>query len=74
MFCTSAENLPNAPAASVSPDWGRTRDGLDIMIRVVLGFIVFGAVLFMADQEFAEGRFTKMSERALLKIRMTVGI
>lgn len=44
------------------------------MIRAILAVIVVGALLFMADQEFAEGRYTSMGEKAMMKIRKTVGI
>jgi len=44
------------------------------VIRAVLGVIVVGALLFIADQEFAEGRYTTMGEKAIMKIKKTVGI
>lgn len=44
------------------------------MIRAVLGVFLILALLFMADQEFANGRYTRMAEKALVKVRNTVGI
>ena len=44
------------------------------MIRAVLGILLIFALLFMADQEFAGGRYTGMAERAVTKVRNAVGI
>ena len=44
------------------------------VIRAVLGVIIVVALLFMADQEFAAGRYTLKAEKAVMKIRKTVGI
>ena len=42
------------------------------VIRAILGILVVGALLFMADQEFADGRYTHMAEKAMIKLRNAV--
>jgi hypothetical protein len=32
------------------------------------------ALLFMADQEFADGRYTRVAQKAVIKVRNTIGI
>ena len=44
------------------------------MIRAVLGTLLIIALLFMADQEFADGRYTRKAEKAMSKVRNTIGI
>ena len=44
------------------------------MIRAVLGVLLVVALLFMADQEFANGRYTRMVEKAVTKARNATGI
>ena len=44
------------------------------MIRAVLGVLMIFALLFMADQEFADGRYTRVVQKGLIKVRTTVGI
>jgi hypothetical protein len=43
------------------------------MTRAVLGILMVGALLFIADQEFADGRYTRMAEKAMMKVRNAVG-
>jgi len=44
------------------------------MIRAVLGVLMLFALLFIADQEFADGRYTRVVQKGLNKARTTVGI
>lgn len=44
------------------------------MIRVVLGILVVFAVLFMADQEFTDGHYTRIAQKAVFKVRHSIGI
>ena len=44
------------------------------MIRAVLGILLIFALLFMADQEFAGGRYTSIAEKAVTKARKAIGI
>jgi len=44
------------------------------VIRAVLGVLMIFALLFMADQEFADGRYTRVVQKGLIKVRTTVGI
>ena len=44
------------------------------MIRAVLGVLMVFALLFMADQEFADGRYTRTVQKGLTKVRTVVGI
>lgn len=41
---------------------------------MVLGLLMVFALLFVADQEFADGRYTRIVEKAALKIRTTIGL
>lgn len=43
------------------------------MVRAVLGIIVVLALLFMADQEFADGHYTRIAQKAVTKIRASIG-
>jgi hypothetical protein len=45
-----------------------------MMIRAVLGILMLSALLFMADQEFADGRYTRIAQKAMTKVRTTIGI
>jgi len=45
-----------------------------MVIRAVLGILILFALLFMADQEFADGRYTRIVQKGLTKVRTTVGI
>jgi hypothetical protein len=44
------------------------------VVRAVLGVLLIFALLFMADQEFADGRYTRIVEKAVIKVRTTIGI
>ena len=44
------------------------------MVRAVLGILMVIALLFMADQEFADGRYTRLAQKAVVKVRTTIGI
>ena len=44
------------------------------MIRTVLGILLVFGLLFIANQEFAGGRYTRVVEKAAMKIRSTIGI
>lgn len=43
-------------------------------LRAILGILLILALLFMADQEFADGRYTHVVQKAVIKARKTVGI
>jgi len=43
-------------------------------VRAVLGILMLFALLFMADQEFADGRYTRVAQKAVVKVRSAVGI
>ena len=45
-----------------------------MLIRAVLGVLMIFALLFMADQEFADGRYTRLAQKAAVKARTTIGI
>lgn len=45
-----------------------------MVVRVVLGILMIFALLFMADQEFADGRYTRIAGKAAIKVRNTIGI
>jgi hypothetical protein len=44
------------------------------MLRAIAGTIVLLALLYMADQVFADGRYTKASMRAVHKVEHSLGI
>jgi hypothetical protein len=44
------------------------------VIRAILGVLILIALLFMADQEFANGRYSHKAEKAVGMIRKTIGI
>jgi hypothetical protein len=44
------------------------------MIRAVLAVLMIFALLFMADQEFADGRYTGIAQKAVIKVRKTIGL
>lgn len=43
-------------------------------VRAILGVLLIFALLFMADQEFADGRYTNVAQKAVIKARKTIGI
>ena len=43
-------------------------------VRAILGILMLFALLFMADQEFADGRYTRTAHKAVNKVRTTIGI
>ena len=45
-----------------------------MLIRAVLGVLMIFALLFMADQEFADGRYTRIAQKAAIKARTATGI
>jgi hypothetical protein len=45
-----------------------------MVIRAVLGILMMSALLFMADQEFADGRYTRIAQKAVIKVRTIIGI
>lgn len=44
------------------------------MIRAVLGILLVFGLLFIADQEFAGGRYSRVVEKAAMKVRNTIGL
>jgi hypothetical protein len=49
-------------------------EGVRNVIRAILGILILIALLFMADQEFANGRYTHKTEKAVSMIRKTIGL
>lgn len=45
-----------------------------MLIRAALGILMIVALLFMADQEFADGRYTRIAQKAVVKARAAVGM
>lgn len=45
-----------------------------MVVRAFLGILMIFALLFMADQEFADGRYTRIAQKAIIKVRSSVGI
>jgi hypothetical protein len=45
-----------------------------MLIRAVLGILLILALAFMADQEFADGHYTGIAQKAVTKARKTVGL
>lgn len=45
-----------------------------MVVRVVLGILLILALAFMADQEFADGRYTAAARKAVIKVRAMSGI
>jgi hypothetical protein len=43
-------------------------------IRAILGILMIFALLFMADQEFADGRYTRIAQKAMVKAMAAIGI
>lgn len=43
-------------------------------VRAILGILIVLALAFMADQEFADGRYTNVAQKAVGKVRKTVGL
>lgn len=56
--------------ANASRNKGRGAD----VIRAVLGILLIFGLLFIADQELAGGRYTRVVEKAAMKIRSTIGL
>lgn len=56
--------------ANASRNKGRGAD----VIRTVLGILLIFGLLFIADQELAGGRYTRVVEKAAMKIRSTIGL
>ena len=44
-----------------------------MVVRAVCGIVVVLALLFMADQEFADGHYTRIAQKALTRIRAAIG-
>jgi hypothetical protein len=44
------------------------------VIRTVLGILLVFGLLFIADQELAGGRYTRVVEKAAMKVRSTIGL
>jgi hypothetical protein len=44
------------------------------MVRAVLGVLMLLAILSMADQEFADGSYTRIAHKAVIKVRISIGI
>jgi hypothetical protein len=44
------------------------------VIRAVLAVLMIFALLFMADQEFADGRYSRIAQKAMIKVRNTIGL
>lgn len=45
-----------------------------MLIRAILGVLMIFALVFMADQEFADGRYTRLAQKAAIKARTAIGI
>jgi hypothetical protein len=45
-----------------------------MLIRAVLGILMILALAFMADQEFAEGHYTSIVQKAMTKAMKSIGI
>ena len=45
-----------------------------MVIRAVLGILMIFALLYMADQEFADGHYTHIAQKAVIKARKSIGI
>ena len=45
-----------------------------MVVRAILGILLILALLFMADQEFADGRYTRAAHKAVIKVKTTIGI
>lgn len=44
------------------------------MVGAVLVVLMILALLFMADQEFADGRYARIAYKAVIKVRTSIGI
>jgi hypothetical protein len=44
------------------------------VIRAVLGVLLILGLLFIADQEFTGGRYTRVVEKMAMKVRSTIGL
>ena len=44
------------------------------MVRAVLAVLMAFALLLMADQEFTNGRYTRLAQKAVIKARNKIGI
>ena len=45
-----------------------------MVIRVILAAVIGVALLYMADQEFADGRYTRYATKVVIKIKHAIGI
>lgn len=45
-----------------------------MVTRLLLGILMILALLFMADQEFTDGRYTRITGKAIVKVRNSIGI
>jgi hypothetical protein len=45
-----------------------------MVVRAVFGILLISALLFMADQEFADERYTRVVQKAVVKVRTSIGI
>ena len=45
-----------------------------LMIRAVLGILMILALAFMVDQEFADGHYTSIAQKAVTKAMKSIGI
>ena len=45
-----------------------------MLVRAILGILLIFALLFMADQEFADGRYTRIAQKAVVKARAAIGM
>jgi hypothetical protein len=44
------------------------------VIRAILGAIIAAALLYMADQEFADGKYTDTASKIVRQIRHKIGL
>jgi hypothetical protein len=45
-----------------------------MLIRAVLGILMILALAFMADQEFADGHYTSIAQKAMTKAMKAAGL
>lgn len=45
-----------------------------MLVRAILGILMIIALLFMADQEFADGRYTRVAQKAVVKAMAAIDI
>ena len=44
------------------------------MVRAILAIVTLLALLFMADQEFADGHYTRIAQKVVTKAKASIGI